>query len=267
MNKKQIIMKRIKEDYDLLISEGYEVVGVFLQGSQNYMLDYEDSDIDTKAIIVPKFNNFVMKNKPVSTTKILPSTEHIDIKDIRLMFDCFKKQNINFIEILFTDYKLINPKYEELFQPMFDYNEDIARYNNYAAIKCMSGMVMEKFKAIEHPYPATVDKIEKYGYDPKQLHHILRLNEFINRYIKGESYKNCLISNETEFLIGVKKGNVFNLEDARESAEIWNSVVKATKNKYMEDNELKINKKAEEVINNTLLSIMKFSFKSEILEE
>ena len=85
------------------------MVGVFLQGSQNYNLQYEDSDIDTKAIILPKFNDFVLNNKPVSTTLILESNEHIDLKDIRLMFECFKKQNINFIEILFTEYYILNP--------------------------------------------------------------------------------------------------------------------------------------------------------------
>lgn len=267
MKNKEEIMKRIKEDYDLLISEGYELVGVFVQGSQNYCLQYEDSDIDTKAIIMPKFNDFVLKNKPISTTKILPSDEHIDIKDIRVMFECFKKQNINFIEILFTDYKIINPKYANLFQPMFNYNEDIARYNNYASINCMAGMVMEKYKALEHPYPATIDKIEKYGYDSKQLHHIIRLDEFIQRYIDGEKYKNCLISKRAEYLVSVKRDSFHTLDEARGIASSLNEKVKNIKNQYMNENQLVINKKAEEIINDTLLSIIKFAFKSEILEE
>jgi predicted nucleotidyltransferase len=98
MTEKEIIFNRLKSDYDKLINEGYEVVGVFLQGSQNYGLQYEESDIDTKAIILQKFDDFVLNNKPISTTLILDSNEHIDLKDIRLMFECFKKQNINFIE-------------------------------------------------------------------------------------------------------------------------------------------------------------------------
>ena len=39
-----------------------------------------------------------------------------------------------------------------------------------------------KLKALKHPYPTIVDKINKYGYDPKQLHHILRMNDFIKKY-------------------------------------------------------------------------------------
>ena len=79
-------------------------VGLFLQGSQNYKLDYESSDIDTKAIVLPSFSDFVLTHKPVSTTHVMENDEHVDFKDIRLMFECIRKQNVNFIEILFTPY-------------------------------------------------------------------------------------------------------------------------------------------------------------------
>ena len=177
------IFNRLTEDYQYVQSLGYHVLGVFLQGSQNYQLAYEGSDIDTKAIIIPSFEDFVLNRKPISTTLILPSNEHIDLKDIRLMHECFRKQNINFIEILFTKYKYLNPEYESIYQPMFDNRERIAHYNNYAAVNCICGMVYEKHKAMEHPYPTLKDKIDKYGYDNKQLHHIVRCREFLWRYI------------------------------------------------------------------------------------
>lgn len=90
---------------------------------------------------------------------------HIDLKDIRLMFETFEKQNINFIEILFTEYKIINPKYQEIANELFDIADDIARINRNAALRTMSGMSMEKYKALKHPYPSIIDRIEKYGYD------------------------------------------------------------------------------------------------------
>lgn len=259
------IMDRLRENYNTVINMGYELVGIFLQGSQNYKLDYEGSDIDCKAIILPKFNDFVLNNKMVSTTHVLENNEHIDLKDIRLMFDCFKKQNINFVEILFTKYKIINPKYESLIQALFDNNELIARYNNYASVNCISGMSMEKYKALEHPYPATIDKIEKFGYDPKQLHHIIRLNEFIKRYINGESYKDCLISNNTEYLINVKKG-LHSLEEARSLAKKLCDETYEIKNNYMQTNKPVINKEVEDILNDILLKTMKFNFISELKE-
>ena len=56
------INDRIQSDYEFLQNAGYKVLGVFLQGSQNYHLEYEGSDIDTKAIVLPGFNDFVLKN-------------------------------------------------------------------------------------------------------------------------------------------------------------------------------------------------------------
>ena len=108
---------RLQEDFEYATSLGYTVLGVFLQGSQNYQLSYSGSDIDTKAILIPSFEDFVLNRKPVSTTLIKEDNSHIDLKDIRLMHDCFRKQNINFIEILFTKYKYINPEYETIYRP------------------------------------------------------------------------------------------------------------------------------------------------------
>ena len=262
MNK---IMKQIQEHYEEVKNMGYEIVGVFLQGSQNYELDYEDSDIDSKAVLLPRFNDFVLNNKPVSTTYVRDNEEHIDLKDIRLMFDCFKKQNINFVEILFTKYKIINPKYEKLIQPLFNNNEKIARYNNYASLNCISGTSMEKYKALEHPCPTILDKIKKYGYDPKQLHHIIRLNEFIKTYISGERYANCLISKNKEYLINVKKG-IHTLEEARVLAKTLCDETYLIKTDYTNNNLVQINKECEDILNEVLISLMKHNFKSELGE-
>lgn len=256
-------MDRINSDYQYIESLGYKVLGVFLQGSQNYGLEYEGSDIDTKCIVLPSFEDFCLSKKPVSTTIVLPSNEHIDVKDIRLMFDCFKKQNVNFVEILFTKFKKINDNFAELYQPMFNNAEKISRYNNYAFINCMAGMSMEKHKALEHPYPTLKEKIEKYGYDPKQLHHIVRMNEFMIRYISGESYSNCLLSKMPEYLINIKRG-CHSLEEARKiSKEMLDDTI-SRKNQYMHENPLVINKSVEELMNSVLINILKKSFVLEL---
>lgn len=227
-------------------------------------MEYEGSDIDCKAVILPKFNDFVLNNKMVSTTHVLENNEHIDLKDIRLMFDCFKKQNINFVEILFTKYKILNPKYEAFWQKLINNNELIAHYNNYASVNCIGGMTLEKYKALEHPYPATIDKIEKYGYDPKQLHHIIRLNEFIKRYIDGETYKSCLISKNKDYLIEVKKG-LYNLHQAREIAKNLSSETNQLRKDYMDSNPVVISQQVEDILNNVLVDIIKFNFQTELI--
>ncbi len=222
MNREEKIMKRVQEHYDYLKQKGYEIVFLALQGSQNYELDVYDenyiSDVDTKAVILPSFEDFVYNREPKSKTLVLENNEHIDVKDIRVMFETYKKQNVNFIETLFTEFKIVNPKYKDLVQPLFDNAEEVAHINNNQAIRCMAGMSKEKLKALKHPYPTIVDKINKYGYDPKQLHHILRMNDFIKKYaILRKPYKECLIPDNKEYLIQIKKG-ILSEEDATKLA-------------------------------------------------
>lgn len=264
MDKTKVINARLRDDFDYVTSLGYNVLGVFLQGSQNYQLDFEGSDIDTKAILIPSFADFVLNRKPESTTLIREDNSHIDIKDIRLMHECFRKQNINFIEILFTKYKCLNPEYAVLYQPMFDNNERIAHYNNYAAVNCIAGMVYEKHKALEHPYPTLIEKIEKYGYDNKQLHHILRCEEFLKRYIAGAPYAECLIPTRPQDLIDVKASYIYSLEQAREIANNCELIVKDVKQKYMDTHPVVIDREVDVIMDSVLINVLKYAFKKEI---
>lgn len=266
VDKEVKINARLHEDFDYVTSLGYNVLGVFLQGSQNYCLDFEGSDIDTKIIILPSFEDFALNRKPVSTTLIREDNSHIDIKDIRLMHDCFRKQNINFLEILFTKYKLMNSEYEALYQPMFDNNERIAHYNNYAAVNCIAGMVYEKHKAMEHPYPTLVEKIEKYGYDNKQLHHMLRCEEFLKRYINGVPYAECLIPRHPQHLIDVKASYIYSLDQARDMADNIDFIVKDVKQKYMDTHPVVIDREVDSIMNSVLINVLKYTFKKEIGE-
>lgn len=168
------------------------IVGIFLQGSQNYGLDLPTSDVDTKLIVVPTFQDIALARKPVSTTHIRANDEHIDFKDIRLYIETFRKQNLNFLEILFTDYFIVNPLYLNQWARLVNHREEIARMNEFRAVKSMKGVAMEKFHAMEHPYPTKLDLIDKYGYDGKQVHHLIRVDDYLTRYIAGESYADCL---------------------------------------------------------------------------
>lgn len=179
-------MSRAQEAVDrafaFLKENGYRVLVVNLYGSQNYGLDLLESDFDFKAIVLPTIDEVIRNRKPVSHD-IQFEGGLIDVKDIRLMFDNYKKQNTNFIETLFTDFYAVDPEYT------FDWAEvrDLALAIAYAdpdrAIKCMCGMAKEKEHALCKDYPSKAALIEKYGYDAKQLHHILRLNGILQNYI------------------------------------------------------------------------------------
>lgn len=249
-------LKAVKEKHP-------EWVGIFLQGSQNYNLDYEGSDVDSKLIVLPSFEDFALNRKPLSYTHIMDNDEHVDVKDIRLMFECFRKQNINFVEILFTKYSILNPKYERLFKPVLEARESIGRYNDFAALNCMVGTAPEKRKALCHPYPATISKIERFGFDPKQLHHILRLQEFMQRWLAGVPYADCLVSEQREYLKSVKAG-LHSLDEAVELSERAVQAMQDVKAEYMEAHQATVNQAVDKILNDTLISLLKFSFQCEL---
>lgn len=225
----EFIMKRVQDHYDeaLQYFPEEQIVGVFLQGSQNYELDYEGSDVDTKLIVVPSFKDICLNKKPVSTTHVRANDEHTDWKDIRLYMETFRKQNLNFIEILFTDFYIINPIYKEEWDRLIAAREFIAHMNVHRAVKSMKGIAMEKYHAMEHRYPAKVNIIEKYGYDGKQVSHLIRVYDFMRRYIAGEPYKDCLIPSRElrKLIMDYKMLNVFDLEHARIEAKQYLDMV------------------------------------------
>ena len=201
-------------DATKLVDEDH-LVGIFLCGSQNYNLDTPQSDVDTKAIILPSFSDFAFAAEPRSWMHIRENDEHIELKDLRSMFHIIRKQNINFVEILFTNYFYVNPDYAKEWKRLLQIRERIARYNPWLAIKTMQGHAHEKLSKMQKVTPARKAAIDTFGYDPKQLHHILRLEEFMERYLNGVDYARCLFSEKVEYLIKIKSG-WFKAEDAME---------------------------------------------------
>lgn len=258
------IFNRLKSDFDLLNQKGYITLGVFLQGSQNYGLDWEELDIDTKAIIVPTFDDFVDMFAPISTTLVLPTNEHIDIKDIRSMLDCFKKQNISFLEILFTEYRYINPEFLEYFYPLIKQRNKIVKYNNYALISAIVGTIDQEYHQMSTTRPGVIETVNKYGYDVKSFSHILRLDEFLRRYLSGETFEECLQSKIPFKIIGAKKGE-FSKEEAFTLGLEINKQAGIMKTNYIQNNSLNINSEVTELLRQIKHSVLAYEFKKELL--
>lgn len=259
------IMDRVREHYNEALEHFPEdrIVGIFYQGSGNYGLDYEGSDVDTKLIVTPTFEDIAMNKKAVSTTHIRENEEHIDFKDIRLYIQTFRKQNLNFLEILFTKYAIINPMYKSEWNRLVKAREQIAHYAPVQAIKSMKGIAKEKYHAMEHHYPARMAWIEKFGYDPKQLHHLLRVEDYIERYIKGESYASCLYPRLPEYLKDVKVG-CHSLETARSLADHAIENVDNMCDEYLKTCSTEVNKDVDALLDDAQYNIMKIAIKKEI---
>ena len=252
----QEALKRYKES---------QIVAICLQGSQNYGLDIEGSDIDTKCILTPTFKDIAMANQMVSTTHVLDNNEHLDAKDIRAYISCFRKQNLNFLEILFTEYFIIPVQYYDQWNRLVANREDIARMNEFRAVKSMKGIALEKYHAMEHPYPSKVDILAKYGYDSKQLHHLVRVDEYLTRYIAGEQYKDCLIpkGDMREYLLDIKKGK-YDLAAARSIADKTLAHVTQIADEFCAEREDKEDEDMRELLQDVQYEIMKIAVKEEL---
>lgn len=265
------IIDNLKEKAEIVKNKGYNLFALFLQGSQNYELDiYSDeykSDIDAKAIIIPSFDDIVLNRKPISTTLVLDNNEHIELKDIRIMKDMWVKQNISYIELLYTKYIIYDDnKWGTMLYTLLNMRDKISSIDKNQFLKCIKGMSMEKLKALEHPYPTIKDKIDKYGYDPKQLHHIMRLAEFVNRYLEEDiGLANCYVSMDKELLLDVKLGK-YDLDFARKYSVYFDNKTKETCDKYINDDN-KIDSDTICELNNWVSDVLRFSLKKELLEE
>lgn len=190
------MIERIQEVYEYVTSLWYDVAFISLYGSQNYWMATEESDYDWKVAIMPTLEDLVNQTKPVSTTLEFKWGQ-IDLKDIRVFVENITKMNPVYIETLYSDYSQC---YIEEFKDIIAERECLMKEMWWLFVKWAYGQVLQKVKAFSHPYPTTVHKIEKWWYDPKQLHHICRLailiNDFTNwdvKFIPDEEERNMLI--------------------------------------------------------------------------
>ena len=168
------------------------------------------------------------------------------------------KNKILIVEILFTPYYRINIRYKKYWDELIEHREDIAHYNMNQAVRCMAGMSMEKKKALCHPYPSLIDKIEKYGYDGKQLHHIIRMFDFITAYCDNKDFEECLHYLPHKKQMMEAKLQEYSLEEALELAESYDTLTKSIKDLWIENNpEDVIDEVAKNLLYDTQYKIIK----------
>lgn len=261
----QWIMDCVQQHYNDALEYFPEarIVGIYYQGSGNYWLDTPTSDVDTKLIITPTFRDIALNKQPISTTHLRSNDEHIDFKDVRLYIQTFRKCNINFLEILFTPYAIVNPLYKAEWDRLVASREEIARYDIARAIKAMQGIMHNKYKQLENESPSHMDAIEKFGYSPKEFCHLRRVEEFITRYINGESYADCLISEQPELLKSVKNG-CYTLGDARWMAKVSIDRIDEMCAKFLEICDNSVDESVNELLDDVQYNIMKIAIKKEI---
>ena len=110
-----------------------------------------------------------------------------------------------------------------------------------------------------------LELIDKYGYDFKQLHHLVRVDNYLTRYIAGESYENCLIPTEEmkNFLIDIKQGGL-GLAAARELADLSLAHVEKIADEFCSQNQDQEDEEMRELLQDVSYNIMKIAVEKEL---
>lgn len=142
------IQEALQQHKQVVLDAGFseeQMLGVFLYGSQNYGLATENSDVDTKVIIIPTLEDLCLK-KAGFVKEYKYNDEKVIVMDLIHYVDNLKKQNINYVEILFTDYSWINSKNQWLWDNLLLMREHIASYDKNKAIQSMGHQALHTLK-------------------------------------------------------------------------------------------------------------------------
>ena len=240
-----------------------QIIFLGLQGSQNYNLDTPMSDIDTKLIVVPSLNDLIFNRKAVSTTHVRLNNEHTDWKDLRLMFQTFRKQNLNFVEILYSPWILVNEMYYEEVKDLFEQRDLIGFYDTAKVVQTMKGIALNKYDAMEKNTPSHAKEIEKFGYSPKELHHLIRIATFLEDYLNGYDYEVCLHPSNSDWLKQVKLG-LYSITEAREVAKETRQELILVCDNYLATHESTPNLEGEKLLDNTQRKVMRKAIQFEL---
>ena len=267
-DKKEFLIAKCKDRYKFLKETGYNVLAVMLYGSQNYDLDTIDSDIDVKAILLPSLDDMIQNKSPISTN-IEYENGLIELKDIREFYKTIKKGNPAYLEVLVSDYRYGEGELYKTFEETFCKKNLIDTYVQAIADRFYNacyGMMLQKQKALTHPYPSIQHKIDQYGFDSKQLHHMIRLFNIILETYYNFEYSEVIVANyfAKELMMQIKDMSYFNksyeenIQDAKEMAKMYISRAELYRPEYS-------SKETASIIEKTLYNTMNKIIKRNIL--
>lgn len=219
------VRKRLKEHLDEALQNPkiHDWFMIAVNGSYNYNMDTPQSDIDSKLLVIPSLEQLVSGRSLNYLHCMSDNGEHVEVKDIRHYFATMLKQNINFVETLYAQVWIVNPVYMRLFHYLFEMRDVISGCNPIAAIHCIQGTAHQKYKQMLQSSPARAADIERYGFDRKSLHHLVRCVFFGEYYMEGTNYQECLQNNDVpnirRMIMSLKTTTVLNREYAISIAE------------------------------------------------
>lgn len=284
MTRKDFIKRQMQSKMNWMRENtDYQVALMYLQGSQNYGMDiYTEthrSDFDVKCYIVPTLEDMIQNVKPVSKVIVMEDNSHIEVKDIRLLSQLLYKENPAYLEMLYTPYFMTNSQYHRvpsayLNKNIKDMRDEICNRDVSRFLKTLKGMLHEKYKSLENSTETTRIAVEKYGYDPKSLHHLVRITEMANEVIRlnGKVKFDSLMS--LDFLTAPKfkelkklKTSPVSYSEAKRMADV--AYQKTTENidEFLKNFHQEVNQDTGEKVEKYITEFVKFCIQKDLIDE
>ena len=217
------IREKVKEHYlQVRNVYGNRIFFVSLYGSQNYNTATRNSDVDTKALLIPNFEELAHREE-VSHIELCEDGI-CDVKHVDLMFDNIMKMNINFLELLYPkedSYTVINPLYLQWYYDLIAHRDMIVNSRRYKMLNSAYYMALAKVYEVKYTD----------SYNPKDYSELKRLYYFIEKYLECEDFESALRlpAALTDNLIDIKT-NYYPIEDVIAAVDILKEKLSDFKN-------------------------------------
>ena len=162
-----------------------------------------------------------------------------------------RKQYFNTIEVLYTDFKILNPFYENLWNNLVVNRELLSHYNPYGVVTSTIGVAKSKYKKLEEPRNKVKALFEGIEYDAKRLSDLIWLEHYLIHYLGGSPYIEAIKPSNNQLMLDAKNGK-FTLEEARSLGKNAYDEIIRIGERYIKAVELvenKTNDEAERILN------------------
>lgn len=177
----------------LVLGRDYHIEGVYLQGSQNYNVHTDKSDVDSKMVVLPTLRSLIRDTK-LTVDMDVPcedgSVEKCSVKPYKDFETLFFKGNFNNLEILFTNYRVGGCEFTEVLR---NRREELVKTIWPGLVSACLGMQNQKKAGLYKFTEGTKEFFDEHGYDNKNLIHILRIADTVRRYTECGNFAKTLI--------------------------------------------------------------------------
>lgn len=224
-------------------------IGIFGAGMVNYGFAKAIADIDAIAVYIPTYEEICTKVSCINKVIKTNMGNLIKIIDIRYFYEIAINQSAEVLEVLFTDYYIVDDKYKEPFKILRDNREKILRYNEGQRINYAVNTALANY----HKW--LVDK------DNKKAFEIARLYYATHSYIKGNKCEDC-IKNTNEDIYNILDNILDGFYDEEEIKNIYDKLIIYSKEAF--ENINKTDEEAEKIFRKCIFDMVNIGIKETV---